>query len=456
MTETAIPERAAPAATDLPPATALSGWGRHPIVKAPQLRSEDLPRITVGATLTRGLGRSYGDASLPLPGAPVACSTLADRFLEFDSKTGRLRCEAGLSLAELNRVLLPRGWFTPVTPGTQFVTLGGMFAADVHGKNHHESGCFGEHVRSIRLRTADGEVREVGEQDELFLASQGGMGLTGHLLELEVQLKKVASPWIWAETSPVPDLETMIDRLLEASRHWPYTVGWSDCLAPGARLGRGILIVGRWAEASEAPARLPAMKRSVAVPFDLPTWALSRWFVRSFNALYYRVRSATAGAGIVSPQPFYYPLDAVRHWNRVYGRRGFTQYQCVLPTERGAESCRKFFDILVRHGGTPYLVVVKDFGAESRGSISFPRPGLTIAMDLPMRGRQTQTIVDALNEHVVAEGGRIYLAKDALTRVEQFRAMDPRIEAWNELRRRYDPKGLLKSALSVRLLGDEA
>ncbi|MEQ8766557.1 MAG: FAD-binding oxidoreductase [Planctomycetota bacterium] len=454
MTEIAVPDSQTSSPVG-PAPVPLCGWGRHPVVTAPLVRGEDLERITEEATLTRGLGRSYGDASLPEPGALVAGSTLADRILAFDESTGLLRCEAGFSLEAMNRLLLPRGWFTPVTPGTQFVTVGGMFAADVHGKNHHESGCFGEHVRRIKIRTGDGVVHEIEEDHELFLASQGGMGLTGHLLELDVQLQKVPSPWIWAETSSVPDLETMIEKLLEASGKWPYTVGWSDCLAPGARIGRGILIVGRWANPDEAPKKAPKHKRQVAVPFQFPGWVLSRWFVQTFNAAYYRLRSMTAGAGIVDPQPFYYPLDAIEHWNRVYGRRGFTQYQCVLPVEGGTASCHRFFDILVKMGGTPYLVVVKDFGKEGRGRISFPRPGITIAMDLPMRGSKTQAVVDALNEHVLEQGGRVYLAKDALTRREHFQGMEPRLEDWNELRRVYDPDGRLRSALSMRLLGDD-
>ncbi|HZJ70837.1 MAG TPA: FAD-binding oxidoreductase, partial [Planctomycetota bacterium] len=273
-----------------PGLTELSGWGMHPRVQGRQRLSENLERITEGAVLTRGLGRSYGDASLPAPGgAPVAGSVLADRVLSFDLDSGQLRAEAGVTLMRLNRLSLPRGWFTPVTPGTHWVTLGGMVAADVHGKNHHVAGTFGEHVRSLRMRLADGRLIECSDEQEreLFRATLGGMGLTGHVLEVTCQMTRVATPWIWQESEQVPNFETALERLAEAGRQWPYTVCWNDLLSDGPRLGRGLLMKSRWAEPGEAPGPTPRWRGAPTFPFLLPSWALQPWMLRLGNFLNY-------------------------------------------------------------------------------------------------------------------------------------------------------------------------
>lgn len=435
----------------------LSGWGRNPIIDGYELYSEDLEAITEGAVLTRGLGRSYGDSSLPPPDHHrVAAAPLADRLLAFDPATGIVRAEAGLSLRRLNRIFIGRGWFTPVTPGTEYVTLGGMVAADVHGKNHHVDGCFGEHVTALRLRVADGRVLEVTEanEPELFRATLGGLGLTGHILEVEFQLKPIPSPWIWSEAERVPNLDALIAALGQAGKSWPYTVCWADCHAKGSSLGRGIIFRGRWADPSEAPKRLPSEKRTISVPFVFPEWVLNNWTVSAFNSLNYWKQGPGVHKGVMPPQVFFYPLDAVLNWNRAYGRRGFTQYQCVLPPARTHSPHRRLIELLTEKGGTPFLCVIKDCGPEGRGMLSFPKPGISIAVDIPIRGPGTQALVDALNELVIADGGRIYLAKDTFTRPEHYRAMEPRLEAWNAVRRKWDPHRRLRSAQSVRMFGD--
>src|SRR5580704_9588066 len=250
----------------------VAGWGGVS-VPGRELRSEDLERLTLDVALTRGLGRSYGDSSLPPPSRPVVAATpLADRLLAFDDRTGDLRAEAGYSLHALHRTFLPRGWVTPVSPGTQFVTLGGMVAADVHGKNHHRDGCFGAHVRRLKVRVGDGRIIECSRENErdLFRATIGGMGLTGHILEVEFKMTRVPSPWILCETERVANIGAFLDRLEEAARTWPMTVGWIDCLSKGAAMGRGILMRGRWAEAAQAPRRFPGRLRRFTVPFPLP------------------------------------------------------------------------------------------------------------------------------------------------------------------------------------------
>ncbi len=440
----------------LPSEPTLSGWGRLP-VPGREIRSEDLERIARGLPLTRGLGRSYGDSSLPPPGAlDVAGSTLADRVLSFDAQTGLLRAEAGLSLAEVIRLFLPRGFWPPSSPGTQYVTLGGMVAADVHGKSHHKDGTFGNHVTALKMLCADGRVVTCSrsEEPDLFRATLGGMGLTGHILEVEARLQRVPSPWLWCESERIKDLDAFLAELRRSAVDWPYTVGWIDCLAKGRALGRGLLIRGRWAEPGQAPQSFPKPRRRRGVPVVFPGWALSRATVRLFNEVYYRSQLTRLRRRIVDPETFFYPLDAVLHWNRIYGPRGFTQYQCVLPEGERPGAARRVLGELTRRGGASFLCVIKDCGAQGEGLLSFPRPGISIAADLPVRG-DTQELIDALNERVIEEGGRVYLAKDAFTRPEHFRAMEAdRLPRFEETRRRWDPQHRLASAQSARLLDD--
>lgn len=435
----------------------LAGWGGIS-VPGREVRSEDLAAVARSAPLTRGLGRSYGDSALPPPGATVVAGAVrADRILGFDPATGALRAEAGLSLRDLAWLLLPRGWFPPVVPGTQYVTLGGMVAADVHGKNHHVAGTIGRHVTALRLLTAGGEIVECTREreGELFRATLGGMGLTGHILEVGLGLDRVPSPWIVQETRRVADLDESLAGLAESARAWPFTVCWLDALARGRALGRGVLIRGRWAEAAEARAAMPAPRRGPAVPFRLPGWVLNDLSVRLFNAAYGRSFPRRLRRALVHPEKFFWPLDAVRHWNRIYGARGFTQFQCVLPEAERPGAVRRFLGEVVRRGGSSFLCVLKDCGAQGEGLLSFPRPGVSVALDLPVR-RGTRALVERLADAVLAEGGRIYLAKDAFVRADQFARLEPRLAEFNLLRDRWDPRRRLRSAQSVRLLGDPA
>jgi len=439
--------------------TTLSGWGRYPVVDATEVKSENLQRITEKAALSRGLGRSYGDSALPGRADDLlANTTLGDRLLGFDPHSGVLRAESGVSLLELNQVFLRRGWFVPVSPGTQMVTLGGMVACDVHGKNHHVDGCFGRHVRRLMLRVADGRIVECSEdqEPELFWATIGGMGLTGHILEVEFHMRRIPSPWILSQSQRIADLDAMIAGLSEAAKSWPMTVGWVDCLARRKDLGRGILLKGRWAEADEAPrVPLPSTRRH-RVPFQFPGWLLARWSMKAFNSLYYRKHVRWLKQGVVHPRSFFYPLDVLDDWNLIYGRRGFTQFQCVLPRSEDNGPPRRLLELFISQGGVSFLCVIKDCGAEGQGMLSFPKPGISIAVDFPVHPTRTQLLVDRLNELVINEGGRIYLAKDTFTRREHFQEMEPRLAAWNVVRRKWDPDGRLRSRQSVRLLGDTA
>lgn len=451
--DAALPEPLARTPQPNEPAEWISGWGRHPWSRARLEVSEDLSRGSVGAHLSRGLGRAYGDAALPAAVEDRLLHTpLADRILDFDPASGLLRAEAGLTLGELYRLFVPRGWFTPVSPGTRHVTLGGMVASDIHGKNHHVAGTFGRHLRSLVMRVGDGRVLRCSRQDhaDLFFATQGGMGLTGHILEVEVALERIASPWIYEESERLPNLEAVFGALREASAHWPMTVAWIDTSARGGKMGRGIVMRGRWATPDEAPTREPKMQASVAVPFDWPSGLVNPTTISWMNRLFYFKHFAKRKQHVVDPQAYFWILDSVNEWNRVFGRRGFTQYQCVLPSE--VEVFRSFLERFQRLGACSFVTVLKDCGAEGEGHLSFPKQGSTIAVDIPIRdARAAAEMTARFNEFVLEHGGRVYLTKDAFTTPEHLAQMYPRLDEWRTVCRRYDSEGRLRSALSVRL-----
>ena len=435
----------------------LAGWGRIPEPGTEAL-DENLERLSEGAHLSRGLGRSYGDSSLPAsPDDRIANTTLANRILRFDPSTGILRAEAGLSLVNLIRLMLPRGWFPPVVPGTKYVTLGGMVASDVHGKNHHRDGCFGAHVRALRIRLADGAIVECSPtaDADLFFGTIGGMGLLGHILEVEFVMHRISSPWIFMDRVRVPNIDEFLAALDRGARDWPMTMGWIDCVHRGRAMGRGVLMAGRWATPAEAPSQPPGLRPDIAMPIDLPNWAINPLTVAVFNTGYYWAHVRRHAQGVVAPDPFFHPLDAILEWNRVYGSRGFTQYQCVLPRQAGAAAVREFMNRLTQLGGASPLCVIKDCGPEGQGVLSFPLEGTSIAVDFPVT-RNIQQVVDGLNEFVIAAGGRIYLTKDRFTRPDHFRAMEPRLPVFEALREKWDPQRRLRSAQSRRLFGDVA
>ena len=430
----------------------LSGWGR---VFGPgrEVCSEDLEALTRGATLTRGLARSYGDSSLPHPAdGVVASSRLADRILSFDESTGVLRAESGFSLLQLNRTFWKRGFAAPVAPGTQFITLGGMVSADVHGKDHHVTGGFGAHASEIRMCLASGDIVTASrtENADLFRATIGGMGLLGHILDVTFKMPRIPSAWVAIETEKMPDLDSYLAGLKEAAKRFPFTMGWIDTLGATGALGRGILMRGRWAEPHEGRPFVPESLRRPGLPFVFPEFAVSRLTVSAFNSFYYGIHPSTMRRRVEHPETFFYPLDAVRHWNRVYGRRGFTQYQCVIPDSAGPEGVKSFVGLLRKTGGSSMVSVIKDCGDEGEGLLSFPMRGTTVAADFPARDH-VQSIVDILNAHLIELGGRIYLTKDRYTRAADYRRMDKRIDAFLTVKKKYDPMGRLRSAQSARL-----
>jgi FAD/FMN-containing dehydrogenase len=384
--------------------------------------------------LAYGLGRSYGDVCLN-GGEAIIPTDRLDRFIAFDDEKGVLRCEAGVTLARILELMVPRGWFLPVVPGTKFVSVGGAIANDIHGKNHHRAGTFGCHVRSLRLLRSSGERIECSPvaNAELFRATVGGLGLTGVVLSAELQLRPVAGPWIEKETVPFGTVDEFFEISAASDRDWEFTVAWVDCVARGARLGRGLFYRGNHASVpggggvrSRPPARL-------GVPFDLPSWTLNRATVSAFNGLYHW-KGKRERRRLVHYDPFFFPLDGVLQWNRIYGRAGLLQFQCVVPHESARTAMRRILERIAGDGSASFLAVLKAFGGVgSPGMLSFPRPGVTLALDFPNRGARTLELVRQLMDVARDAGGAFYPAKDACMTVEDMRASYPQLEAFRGL-----------------------
>ena len=401
-------------------ASGPESWGRYPRVEQASvaLAWVDDPLPPGAAVLAHGMGRSYGDSCLNAEG-PVLLTRALRRFVSFDAETGVLRAEAGVSLGEVTELVLCRGWMPAVLPGTQFVTLGGAVANDIHGKNHHRMGSFGRHVRALGLRRSDGSMSTLHPGDPLFAATVAGLGLTGLLTWVEIQLERAPSGWVQTEGIRFASLEEA-EALDEASQDThSHTVAWIDGLARGQSLGRGVYFRGNIAQGPAKPPRRPSPRK---VP-EAPEFLLSPFLLRTFNALYDhlpRWRSRT------SVWKFFHPLDALGGWNRLYGRRGFFQHQSVVPDMEGV---RALLALTSTRGQGAFLSVLKRFGPlPSPGMLSFPRPGWTLAIDVPNRGEETLAYLDEMDAVVRTYGGAMYPAKDARMSGETFRLGYPRLD----------------------------
>jgi FAD/FMN-containing dehydrogenase len=412
-------------------AASYASWGRYPLGEARKIipiswATDALPPDR--PLLAYGLGRSYGDSCLNTAGTLLDVSALVHIRL-FDKERGILRAEAGVSLAEILKLIVPYGWFLPVSPGTKFVTLGGAVANDIHGKNHHAEGTFGRHVRCFELLRSTGERQTCSatEAPELFGATIGGLGLTGLITWVEIQLKKIETPWIRMQAIRFHSLEEFFS-LSEAAKDIPYTAAWLDTTARGAAFGRGVFMRGDHARHTEVGEKIPSSGSGMKmrVPFDAPSWLLNRFTIRAFNTAYYHAPMHRANQHIVSYEPFFYPLDAVGDWNRLYGRRGFLQYQCVIPSVCALEGIRQLLETGLSNGLASFLSVLKMFGSlPSPGLLSFPRAGATLAMDVPYEGSKTLQALTHLDEIVRALDGRLYPAKDARMSAQDFQHMYP-------------------------------
>jgi FAD/FMN-containing dehydrogenase len=388
--------------------------------------------------LAFGKGRSYGDSCLNRDGRLIDTSGL-DRFIGFDRENGLLEAEAGVSLADVLRLLTGNGvacsWFLPVTPGTKFVSLGGAVANDVHGKNHHGAGCFGEHVESLTLLRSNGELLRCSltENADLFRATLGGLGLTGLIVSVALRLKRATGPWMECEDVRYDTLDAFFQLTEESLGAWEYTVAWIDCLARGPRLGRGIFSRARHAvTAPDAVIRAAALEPRLRTPADFPNFALNNLTIRAFNGLYWRKAPYAPVRRIAHFDPVFYPLDAIGGWNRMYGSRGFYQYQCAVPTAVAKDAVRELLTVIASAGQGSFLAVLKTLGDRpSPGMMSFPMPGATLALDFPNNGAVTHALLDRLDEIVTAAGGRIYPAKDGRASPWAFQAGYPQLEAFS-------------------------
>lgn len=437
----------------------LSGWGRYPWVEVlpeePRTDTEICAHLACAPSLiARGNGRSYGDAALNE--SCVLDMRHMSRLVAFDEGSGFMVCEAGVLLSDLVALFVPRGWFVPVTPGTRFVTIGGMVAADVHGKNHHVAGSFGDHVRWLDLMLADGQIMRCSRQENvgLFNATLGGMGLTGVILRVAFALQRIETDLIAQRLLKAASLDEAMD-LFESNDAATYSVAWIDCLASGGRLGRSLITLGEHLPRSALPptregrpfADVP--RQRLAMPVSSPAWVMNRRSVATFNALYYA--RGRPGEHIVSLASYFYPLDAIGAWNRLYGRNGFVQYQFVLPKAASREGLRAVLDRVAAAGAGSFLAVLKLFGAARyrAGSLSFPREGYTLALDFPV-STGTFKLLEQLDVIVAAFGGRLYLAKDARSGAAMLAGYD-QLDTFRVLRERLDPVRRLSSLLSRRL-----
>jgi decaprenylphospho-beta-D-ribofuranose 2-oxidase len=435
----------------------ITNWGNYPVIEAneesfsfPEQLLELLSRQV--HFIPRGNGRCYGDASL----ADNTISTLKfDKILSFDKQNGIFECQSGITLDQILEVIVPAGWFLPITPGTKFITIGGAVASDVHGKNHHVDGSFSNHILEMDLVLASGETLNCSTEvhHDLFEATCGGMGLTGIISRVKFRLKKIETSYIRQKQIKAENLEELI-RLFDEYSHYTYSVAWIDCLKEGSQFGRSILMLGEHAELKDLddrqrkePLRLPS-KKQINFPFNLPSWVLNAYTVKAFNFFFYAKNFKKETNNLVGYEPFFYPLDAILHWNRGYGKKGFVQYQFVLPLD-ASQGLVEILHRISKKGMGSFLAVLKVLGKQE-SIISFPKEGYTLALDFPVRGGLL-AFLDELDQVVLQYGGRLYMSKDARMKPEVMKSGYPELEKFKEIVRKYNPDGKIHSNQSDRL-----
>jgi FAD/FMN-containing dehydrogenase len=444
------------------PKMLVGGWGRYPLIETALLRPESISGLEAAVAdsnfhskLGRGLGRAYGDAAVNGRGATILTEKL-NRMLSFDSKGGILRCEAGVTIEDLIETFMPCGWFPLVVPGTKYVTVGGAIASDIHGKNHHREGSFVNALRSFTVLTASGELVNCSRalESDLFWATVGGMGLTGVIVDVELKLQKISTSYIKCRSIRTNSLAETLGCFSELEPEFQYSVAWIDCLASKKQLGRGIVMFGNHAELDDLETDkrkdplLVARKRAITVPFDLPEFVLNRYSIGAFNQCFWSAHLEKDRERVLSYEPYFFPLDKIKSWNRLYGSNGFVQYQCVVP-QTSDNAIAKMLELSSQYGMASFLAVLKRFGPE-RGLLSFPKAGITLTLDMPVRGKLFEFIAK-LNELVLESEGRVYLAKDAYLSAEHFRIMYPNYKRWLAIKSKVDPGYIFRSSLAERL-----
>jgi FAD/FMN-containing dehydrogenase len=418
----------------------ISDWGNYPVIDAEVCGFDSVEQLgrkleRPGEVIAFGNGRSYGDASLQ---ENILLTRRFNKFLSFDEASGTLTCQSGVLLSEILDVFVPRGWFLPVTPGTKLITIGGAIAADVHGKNHHVDGSLGQHILSMDVMRNDGSIISCSPEDneEFFRITVGGMGLTGVILAASFKLRKIETAYIREETVRAANLNAIME-CFEASHEWTYSVAWIDCLAKGDSMGRSIMMRGEHVKPGElvnlshkhAPLA-PKRGLKLGVPFTFPNFALNKLTMQAFNFLYYNKCRPGTHKSIIDYNSFFYPLDAIDNWNRIYGKRGFTQYQFVIPKDAGREGMQKILKRITESGLGSFLAVLKLFG-EQESFISFPMAGYTLALDFPISSK-AMDLFRELDAMVADYGGRLYLAKDSRMDAAMFEKTYPNANAFRQ------------------------
>lgn len=433
---------------------AVTSWGRlarpdhavTPLAKTGKVMATiAIPQGAPCSGLAYGMGRSYGDSCLN-PGGTLWITPGMSRLISFDPVGGLLRCEAGVLLRDIQTAMIPQGWSLPVTPGTQMVTVGGAIANDVHGKNHHVSGSFGDHIERFHLVRTDGQEMDCGPSHnaDWFAATLGGLGLTGVITEATLKLKRVPGPWLESETIPYDSLDAFFQLADESESDWEHTVSWIDCLSKGNT--RGIFMR---ANPIAAPGRAEPHSAPRTMPLVPPVSMVNRLTLRPFNTAYYALQKRKQGRQIVHYKPYFYPLDNMLEWNRMYGPRGFYQYQMVVPRAQGRDAVAAMLAAIAASGEGSFLAVLKTFGdREPRGLLSFPQPGVTLALDFPNNGSRTHALFARLDTILREAKGRLYPAKDARMSRNLFEAGYPNLPEFMTFR---DPG--ISSAMSRRLMG---
>lgn len=428
----------------------ITGWGLFPKIDAQCCAFESQEQLhhclqKCEDCIAHGLGRSYGDSSL---NESVLLTPRFDKILDFDEANGIVTCESGVSLGDIIDAFLPRGWFLSVTPGTKFVTVGGAIAADVHGKNHHKAGCFSSWVESLELMVSNGKILRCSKEEnrELFLATCGGMGLTGIILTAKILLQSVGSAYIKRRIIKAECLEKVLE-LFERYADSPYSVAWIDCLAKGKNKRRSLFVLGE--HANNGFFVVP-VKKIFAVPFNFPDFAINKYSLSLFNTLYFHSIGKGGTGDIIPYGSFFYPLDAIHNWNRIYGSAGFTQYQFVVPKEKGFEALVRILDKISDSGLGSFLAVLKLFGAENENYLSFPMEGYTLSLDFKIEPKLF-SLLDTLDKLVLEYGGRIYLAKDVRLSPEIFEQAYRGHYAFRKVRRDYGLGKKFQSMQSKRL-----
>ncbi|HEX2608735.1 MAG TPA: FAD-binding oxidoreductase [Flavisolibacter sp.] len=440
----------------------ISGWGNYPMVDAylMQVRNEKEARAAITEEMIpRGLGRSYADQAINQE-KRVALFTGMNHLLSFDAEKGILECEAGVSLEEIITALAPRGWFPFICPGTKFVTIGGAIANDIHGKAHHFDGSFVNCVLSFTILVADGRVLTASrtENEDLFWANFGGLGLLGTILTARLQLRKIETTYFKQKAIVIKSLDHLLESLEQYDKEYNYSVAWIDPMAKGKKIGSGVLTLGNAATLEDLPAKYKLNplklhpKKKLNLPIFLPNFALNNLTARLLNRVIAFVQKSPAG--ISHYEKFFFPLDAIDNWNRGYGKRGFIQYQFVIPKEGGRERLIDILQSIAESGCTPFLNVFKTMG-KSQGLLSFPFEGYTLAIDFPM-SEKLKRYIPILDKKVLDANGRIYLGKDALLDKATFQTMYPQAAEWKKIKAKYDPDNRFTSNISRRLgLGDQ-